>query len=78
MLHRQRRSLSPSSALEKSGQFPATPRVPVATGFISEVGEYQLLHSRDFRGGMCIGLLLEKGDDDGGDVLTEGCGGPED
>jgi hypothetical protein len=37
-----------------------------------------LLISRDYNGGLCTGLLLKGGDPGGGDVLGEGCGGPED
>lgn len=65
-------------AVEKDGQYPATPRVVVNSGTIPGVGEYELLVSRDYKGGLCTGLRLKGGAPGGGDVLGEGCGGPED
>jgi hypothetical protein len=67
-------------AVEKDGQYPATPRIEVARGTLAGVGAYRLLHSRDFKGGMCVGIeLLEQGGppSNPGPVLAEGCGGPE-
>ena len=58
--------------------YPATDRVVVDSGRIPGVGDYQLLISRDYEGGLCTGLLIKGGDPGGGDVLGEGCGGPED
>jgi len=70
---------SPSidNGVEKAGMYPATPRDVVAKGTIPGVGSYELTHARDYVGGMCVGLLLKGGDGHGGDVLSEGCGGPE-
>jgi hypothetical protein len=64
---------------EEEGQYPATPRVEVASGTLPGVGGYRLLHSRDYKGGMCVGIeLLEQGGTPGkpAPVLAEGCGGP--
>jgi hypothetical protein len=65
--------------VEEEGQYPATPRVEVASGTLPGVGGYRLLHSRDYKGGMCVGIeLLEQGGAPGkpAPVLAEGCGGP--
>jgi hypothetical protein len=70
-------SASIDNGIEKPGMYPATPRVVVASGTIPGVGDYQLTHARDYKGGMCVGLLLKGGDGRGGDVLSEGCGGAE-
>jgi hypothetical protein len=68
------------AAVEEPGQYPATPRTEVARGSLPGVGGYRLLHSRDYKGGMCVGIeLLEQGGtpENPGPVLAEGCGGPE-
>jgi len=65
-------------AVEPEGQYPATDRVVVDSGNLPGVGDYQLLTSRDYKGGLCTGLRLKRADSGGGDVLGEGCGGPED
>ena len=70
-------SPAPDLAVEEKGKFPATPRVVVASGTIAGVGDYELLHSRDYRGGMCVGLRLKQSTGPDKDVLSEGCGGPE-
>lgn len=70
----------PDALLEEDGQYPATPRIEVARGTLPGVGGYRLLHSRDYKGGMCVGIeLLEQGGtpDNPGPVIAEGCGGPE-
>jgi hypothetical protein len=63
--------------VEKPGQYPATKRVEVASGTLPGIGAYRLLHSRDYKGGMCIALELATAGIDGGPDLSEGCGGPE-
>jgi len=63
--------------IEKAGTYPATPRVVVASGSIPGVGKYELTHARDYKGGMCVGLPSREATGTVGDVLSEGCGGPE-
>jgi hypothetical protein len=69
----------PEVPAEEAGQYPATKRVEVATGSIPGIGRYRLLHSRDYKGGMCVGLELVDLIPPGarGPDISEGCGGPE-
>lgn len=74
-------SSDPNGAIEveEAGQYPATPRVEVASGTLSGIGRYQLLHSRDYKGGMCVGIVLldQVPPEARGPDISEGCGGPE-
>ena len=42
------------------------------------VGAYRLFCSRGYKGGLCIGLVLETAGPGGRPNFGEGCGGPED